>query len=306
MNLLRTTSATMRLAGHRGHSAGAPENTFAAFRKAHEFAGRGVTCETDLRITSDGELVLIHDETVDRTTGGHGLNRNMTYSEIAKIDAGGWFSDEFTGERVPLLKDALQLARELGIIYQLEFKTYDRDDLFFPKLRALIDALGCADLLQFSSFDFVQLRAIKKAIPEIYHFPSGEARQLHDGGIAAFLHVPRPERLKSLKEYGVDIEANVVQWIREGQLDQLISDDVAQPSERTYEAVVEEIACKASELALIHFWSVSSLPVEKKGHLDLVTKADMQVEEFIASLLEAFPADGIFGEEGGVIKGTSG
>ncbi|MFB9953245.1 glycerophosphodiester phosphodiesterase [Rhizobium puerariae] len=257
MNPLRTTPETMRLAGHRGHSAGAPENTLASFRKAREFAGRGVTCETDLRITSDGELVLIHDETVDRTTNGRGLIRNMTYSAIAGLDAGGWFGNEFAGERVPLLKDALQLARELGIVYQLELKTYDRDDVFFPKLRAVIDELGCADLLQFSSFDFVQLRAIKKAIPEvptvglshsrlidpaaiareanldavnleIYHFPSGEARQLHDGGIAAFLHVPRPERLRNLKEYGVDVEADVVRWIRKGQLDQLISDDVAQ------------------------------------------------------------------------------
>lgn len=257
MNPLRMTLETMRLAGHRGHSAGAPENTFAAFRKAHEFAGQGVTCETDLRITSDGELVLIHDETVDRTTDGRGLIRNMTYSEIAGLSAGRWFSEEFADERIPLLKDALQFARDLGIIYQLELKAYDLDDVLFPKLRALIDELDCADLLQFSSFDFVQLRALKQAIPEvptvglshsrlidpaaiareanldainleIQHFPSGEAHQLHDGGIATFLHVPRPDRLKNLKSYGVDVEANVVRWIREGQLDQLISDDVAQ------------------------------------------------------------------------------
>lgn len=257
MNPLRMSPSTMRVAGHRGHSKGAPENTFAAFRMAREFAGPGVTCETDLRITSDGELVLIHDETVDRTTDGHGLVRNMTYSQIMALSAGKWFGGEFAEERVPRLKDALQFARELGIIYQLELKTYGHDDVFFPKLRALIDELGCADLLQFSSFDFVQLRALKKAFPEvptvglshsrlidpaaialeanvdainleIYHFPSGEARQLHDGGIATFLHVPPPSKLKSLKEYGVDIEADVVEWIRDGQLDQLISNDVSQ------------------------------------------------------------------------------
>ncbi|GAJ95545.1 inositol monophosphatase family protein [Rhizobium rhizogenes] len=79
------------------------------------------------------------------------------------------------------------------------------------------------------------------------------------------------------------------------------------PSERAVEAVVEEIARKAGELALIHFRSLSNLPVEKKGHLDLVTKADKDVEEFlIANLRAAFPDDGIFGEEGGEIKGTSG
>lgn len=265
MNPLKMTPETMRLAGHRGHSEDAPENTFAAFRKAVEFAGRGVTCETDLRITADGELVLIHDETVDRTTNGKGLVRDMTYAELEQLSAGRWFGNEFADEKVPRLRDALKFAREYGIIYQLELKTYNLDDVFFPKLRGLIDELDCADLLQFSSFDFVQLRALKKAIPEvptvglshsrlidpgavaieagvdainleIYHFPSGEARQLHDAGIAAFLHVPAPSRLHALKTYGVDIEAEVVGWIRDGQLDQLISNDVSQVARLKAEA----------------------------------------------------------------------
>ncbi|KAF9874076.1 hypothetical protein CkaCkLH20_08448 [Colletotrichum karsti] len=256
-NPLRTTSQSIRIAGHRGYSSGAPENTLSAFRKAWEVGGNGVTCETDLALTRDGELILIHDETVDRTTNGHGLVCNMDYSDIAKLDAGLWFDNAFEGERIPLLRDALRLARELGIIYQLELKIYNRNDEIFPKLRALIDELQCADLLQFSSFDFAQLRAIKKAIPsvptvaishsrfidpaavareanvdavnlEIQHFPSGEAHQLHEEGFAVFLHVPAPERLAKLKSYGVDVEAQVIQWVREGLLDQLISDDVAQ------------------------------------------------------------------------------
>jgi glycerophosphoryl diester phosphodiesterase len=257
MNPLRMTPETVRIAGHRGHSAAAPENTLAAFRKARELGGAGVTCETDLSLTSDGEFVLIHDETVDRTTDGHGLVRNMTSSEIAKLDAGKWFGPEFEGERVPSLRQALQLARDLGIIYQVELKIYDRNEVFFPKLRAIIDELDCADLLQFSSFDFVQLRELKKAIPEvptvglshsrlinpaalareanvdainleIQHFPSGESFQLHDAGFAVFLHVPRPDRLVKLKAYGIDIEARTIEWIRQGQLDHIISDDVAQ------------------------------------------------------------------------------
>lgn len=164
MNPLLMTSQTIRIAGHRGYAAGAPENTLAAFKKARELGGEGVVCETDLALTGDGELVLIHDETVDRTTDGHGLVQSMTYSEIAKLDAGRWFGVEFAGEIVPRLRDALQLARELGIIYQVELKIYDRNDELFPKLRLLINELGCADLLRFSSFDFVQLR----------EFPSGE------------------------------------------------------------------------------------------------------------------------------------
>lgn len=256
MNPLRMTIENMRLGGHRGHSAGAPENTLSAFRKAFEYAGPLATCETDLSITSDGELVLMHDKTVDRTTNGHGIVQKMTYSEIAKLDAGSWFSDEFVGERVPRLRDALQLARELGIIYQLELKIYDRNEILFPKLRALIDELGCADLLQFSSFDYVQLKAVKEAIPdvptvglmhsrlidpaaiarqanldamniEVYHFASGEPRQLHDDGFAVFTYLPTGYHEK-LMQYGTDIEAQIVQWVREGQLDQLLGDDVAQ------------------------------------------------------------------------------
>lgn len=257
VNPLRTTARTVRIAGHRGYTSGAPENTLAAFRKAHEIGGRGVTCETDLAFTQDGQMILIHDATVDRTTNGRGLVRNMTYSELAQLDAGSWFDEAFAGERIPLLRDALHLARELGIIYQLELKIYDRNDETFDRLRALIDELQCADLLQFSSFDFVQLRGIKKIIPEvptvalshsrlidpaavareakvdamnleIQHFPSMEARQLHDAGFAVFLHVPATERLAALKSYGVDVEAQAVEWVREGLLDQVISDDVAQ------------------------------------------------------------------------------
>jgi len=256
MNPLRMTIENMRIGGHRGHSAGAPENTLVAFRKAFEYGGPLTTCETDLSITSDGELVLMHDKTVDRTTNGHGIVQKMTYAELAKLDAGSWFSDEFAGEQVPRLRDALILARELGIIYQLELKIYDQNDVFFLKLRALIDELGAADLLQFSSFDYVQLRDVKKAIPEVptvglmlsrlidpaslarqadldamnievYHFASGEARQLHEEGFAAFCYLPAGHHEK-LMTYGVDVESQLVQWVREGQLDQLLGDDVAQ------------------------------------------------------------------------------
>jgi glycerophosphoryl diester phosphodiesterase len=257
MSPLRTTSQTIKIAGHRGHSAGAPENTLAAFRKAREFGGDGVICETDLALTRDGEFVLIHDETVDRTTNGHGLVRNMSYAELAKLDAGGWRGEKFAGERIPRLTDALEFARDQGIVYQLELKIYDRNDVIFPKLKALIDALHCADLLQFSSFDFVQLKAVKELIPdvatvglshsrlidpaaiareanldainlEIQQFPSGEALQLHEAGFAAFLHVPQPSILEPMKAYGIDVEAQVVQWVRDGRLDQIISNDVAQ------------------------------------------------------------------------------
>lgn len=79
------------------------------------------------------------------------------------------------------------------------------------------------------------------------------------------------------------------------------------PPEAEMVSQIEEIARSAGEIAFAHFRSLASVPVEEKGHLDLVTKADREVEEFlIARLLEAFPNDGIFGEEGGDIAGASG
>lgn len=256
-NPLRTSLATLRPAGHRGHSAGAPENTLVAFRQAHALAGPGVVCETDLAVTKDDELILMHDETVDRTTNGKGLVQYMTYAEIAALDAGSWFSEKYAGEKVPRLREALLLARELKIMYQLELKIYDRNDLIFSALAALIDELSCADLLQFSSFDFVQLRAVKAAIPsvptvglshsrlidpaavarqanvdamniEIYHFPSGEAAQLHEAGVAVFIAVLGRDSLGDLKRYGWDVVEQVVQWVREGLLDQVLSNDVGE------------------------------------------------------------------------------
>lgn len=255
-NPLRMTPETMRLAAHRGHSAGAPENTYASFKLAREICGPGVTCETDLALTRDGEMVLIHDETVDRTTNGKGLVRNMTLQEIERLDAGSWFAPKYAGLRIPKFREAMEFARENDIIYQLEVKVYNRNNEVFPRLKAVIDDMRCADLLQFSAFDFTLLKAIKEYIPgvptvglqhsmlidpvapardanldavnlEYLNFASGEAPKLHDAGFAVFVHIPRGDAIEKLHSYGWDLRADVVNWIRTGQLDHVISDDAA-------------------------------------------------------------------------------
>lgn len=81
----------------------------------------------------------------------------------------------------------------------------------------------------------------------------------------------------------------------------------AEASEKTIRLAVEEIAREAGEIALTYFHSLENIPIEEKGHLDLVTKADREVEEFLINgLHKKFPSDGIYGEEGGDITGTSG
>ncbi|HEY8599479.1 MAG TPA: glycerophosphodiester phosphodiesterase family protein [Thermomicrobiales bacterium] len=90
---------TLRL-GHRGASAHAPENTLFAFRRALDLGADGIEC--DIQRTADGELVLIHDGTVDRTTNGTGIVGEMTYAALAALDAGG--------EGIPRLDQLLTFA----------------------------------------------------------------------------------------------------------------------------------------------------------------------------------------------------
>src|SRR3954470_18661165 len=87
--------------GHRGASAYAPENTVAAFDEAVRLGAKGV--EFDLRITADGNLVVLHDATVDRTTNGHGHVANMTRFDLLRLDAGSWMNRRFAGTRIPTL-----------------------------------------------------------------------------------------------------------------------------------------------------------------------------------------------------------
>jgi glycerophosphoryl diester phosphodiesterase len=89
--------------GHRGASAVAPENTLPAFRRARELGADGV--ELDVTLTRDGVPVVIHDDTVDRTTNGHGEIRRMTIAEVKHLDAGSWKGEQFRGETIPTLAE---------------------------------------------------------------------------------------------------------------------------------------------------------------------------------------------------------
>ena len=109
----------MRIA-HRGASGWAPENTLAAVEKALEIGVDLV--EIDLRLSADGHAAVIHDRTVDRTTDGTGIVETLTRDEIQKLDAGSWFGQEFSGERVPFFEDVLDLVGRRALVL-VEAKT---------------------------------------------------------------------------------------------------------------------------------------------------------------------------------------
>lgn len=105
---------------HRGASGHAPENTFAAFRKALAM-GAGFI-ETDLQLSRDARLVAIHDATVNRTTNGQGAVHDLTLAELRRLDAGSWFGSEFAGERIPTIEEILDFAKKHDTVFYLELK----------------------------------------------------------------------------------------------------------------------------------------------------------------------------------------
>jgi len=120
---------------HRGASGYAPENTIAAFKRA---VAQGVTfIETDLHLTRDAHFVAIHDESVERTTNGHGPIQQLTLAEARRLDAGSWFASEFMGERIPTLEEILEFARKNDVVFYLEIKP----GAFWGGEHALIGAL---------------------------------------------------------------------------------------------------------------------------------------------------------------------
>lgn len=137
------------VAAHRGNSRYAPENTMAAFRSA--VALNIDMVEIDLHMTSDGEIILMHDHKVDRTTDGRGLICSKTLAEMKALDAGSWKGEEFAGERVPTFREFLEFFRDYpDMLFNIEFKDYPADtgDFAFrsaDKAIAMMDEFGITE-----------------------------------------------------------------------------------------------------------------------------------------------------------------
>ncbi|HEY9876224.1 MAG TPA: glycerophosphodiester phosphodiesterase family protein [Candidatus Obscuribacterales bacterium] len=101
----------LEIIAHRGFSAISPENTLAAFFAAIQHQANSI--EFDVQLSSDKVPVIIHDATVDRTTDGIGKVKDKTLEQLKELDAGAWFSSEFSGEKIPTLKEALRMAKDI-------------------------------------------------------------------------------------------------------------------------------------------------------------------------------------------------
>jgi glycerophosphoryl diester phosphodiesterase len=151
---------------HRGFSGKAPENTLAAFRAAID-AGCDMV-ELDVHLSRDNRVVVIHDDTLERTTSGRGHVADHTYAELKRLDAGSWFDSRFSGEPIPALAEVLSLARG-RVLVNIELKKgkyfpYTMEELADRTLRE-VEIAGMLDQVLFSSFDPVAIDRIREKNP---------------------------------------------------------------------------------------------------------------------------------------------
>jgi glycerophosphoryl diester phosphodiesterase len=150
---------------HRGASAHAPENTLAAFVLALKHGAEAV--EMDVKLTADGEVVIIHDQSVDRTTDGTGKVAELTLSAIKKLDAGAYFDIAYAGEPIPTLGEYFDMLGQ-RIFTNVELTNYasPRDDLP-DKVVALVKEHNLVERVMFSSFNPRALQRAQTLLPEV-------------------------------------------------------------------------------------------------------------------------------------------
>lgn len=144
---------------HRGFSASYPENTLLAFKKAVDAGCDGI--ELDVHLTRDKKIVVIHDESLERTTNGSGFVKDMTLDELSALDAG-------QGEAIPTLAQYLDLVEKAGIISNIELK----NSIFrYPGMEEaviqIIRERGISQEVILSSFNHYSILACKRMAPEI-------------------------------------------------------------------------------------------------------------------------------------------
>jgi glycerophosphoryl diester phosphodiesterase len=150
---------------HRGASAHAPENTLAAFGLALEQHADGI--ELDVKLTADGHVVVIHDASVDRTTGAHGPVKDLSLADLRVLSAGGFYSEKFQGEKIPTLEEVFEVVGKRTLInVELTNYTTPRDHLV-ESVCMLVKKFGLQNHVIFSSFFAMNLSKTRSYLPEV-------------------------------------------------------------------------------------------------------------------------------------------
>lgn len=204
-----------RIVAHRGGGSLAPENTLAAIDMGAKYGHTMI--EFDAKLAQDGEIFLLHDDTLNRTSNGWGVAGELSWNKLHELDAGGWYSAAFKGEKLPTLAEVAQRCVQHNMMANIEIKPTTGTDTetgtqVALAARELWKGMAVAPLL--SSFEFDALVAAKKAAPEL---PRGllidewrdDWKTLTDELECVSLHlnhkVLTAERVKEIKDAGLHI-----------------------------------------------------------------------------------------------------
>ena len=200
---------------HRGASTQSPENTMAAFRKAIELGSGGL--ELDVHMTKDGEIVVIHDEVIDRTSNGTGKVKDLTFSELLRYDFGYWFSQEFSEEKIPTLEQVMTLLSDWDGVLNIEIKANDTG--IESSVIALIDKYRMRKRVIISAFNHYILVNVKRIddaietgalIMETLYRPWEYAKRIGAGTIHPFYRAINQEIIGECLANGIDVNVFTV------------------------------------------------------------------------------------------------
>ena len=156
----------VQIYAHRGFSGYYPENTMLAFKKvAEETVADGI--ELDIQLTKDGEIVIMHDEMLDRTTNGSGWLKDHTLEELKMLSVGVNVKGFFPRQTIPTLREYFTWLKTTKLITNIELKTsYFEYEGIEEKLIAMVKEFGLEDQIWYSSFNHYTVARIKKLMPE--------------------------------------------------------------------------------------------------------------------------------------------
>lgn len=156
----------MKVYAHRGYSGKYPENTMIAFRKAQEIGCDGI--ELDVQLTQDGEIVIIHDEKIDRTTNGMGYVKDFTLDELKFFNAANMWKGIYGFEAIPTLEEYFEWVQDYNLVTNIEIKSgvYYYEGLE-EKTLELVRKYGLEKRVIFSSFNHTSITLLRKLAPDI-------------------------------------------------------------------------------------------------------------------------------------------
>ncbi|AUQ27237.1 glycerophosphodiester phosphodiesterase [Dickeya zeae] len=223
------------IVAHRGGGSLAPENTLAAIDVGAQHGHKMI--EFDAKLSKDGHIFLLHDDTLERTSNGWGVAGELPWDKLVGLDAGSWYSSQFQGERLPLLSEVAKRCEQYGMAANIEIKPTTGCD----EQTGRVVALAARELWRnhpvaplLSSFSVEALAAAQQAVPELPRgllldeweddwrnlttrlgcvsihlnhrlLDEARVRELKDAGLRILVYtVNQPDRARTLLQWGVD------------------------------------------------------------------------------------------------------